>query len=277
MDLQRMRPAFLALLILNMSWAQTTNAPAFEVASIKLSPPPEAGRMRMGCIGGPGSSDPGRITCTHVNTANLITMVYGVDRYQVPGLSLADPNKFEIAAKVPEGATKEDVKLMWRNLLAERFKLVLHRETKEMPAYELVVAKSGLKIKQSVDEPAPTPLPDGSRVRMDSEGYPLLPPGVSMAIFGDKARWHASQLTLQQIAEIVGAQVNQPVLDATGLKGKYDFTLSWAGSTTVVPESDNGPTIFSALQNQLGLKLEPKKAPAEVLVIDHIEKTPTEN
>jgi len=297
---------FLMVLSCGAAWSQSADAPlTFEVASIKPSPPPDGRGMRVGCPGGPGSSDPGRITCTNINLANLVSMAYGLARYQLLGLSLSDTDRFEITAKVPEGATKEQVKLMWQNLLKERFKLAVHREQKEMQVYELSVAKGGLKAKDSVEEPPPSadappsvPPRDGPpKFQLDKDGFPELPAGrgPSMIMMNGKARWRASKATMDQVASMLGAQLNQPVTDVTGLKGKYDFTLSWAtesfgggrgvavgssegGSPLAgLPDTDGGPTLLSALQSQLGLKLEQKKGSIEVVVVDHVERVPTEN
>jgi uncharacterized protein (TIGR03435 family) len=275
-------------------WSQSADAPvAFEVASIKASPPPDGRGMRVGCPG-----DPGRITCTNMNMANLVTMAYGIAHYQLSGLSPTDMERYEVAVKVPDGATKEQIKLMWQNLLKERFKLAVHRETKEVPVYELVVAKGGIKMQEALDPPPadapPPPRPEsgpGPRMKLDKDGFPELGPGTSMAMMGGKARWRNNKATMKDVASMLAAQVGQPVTDATGLTGKYAFTLSWAtggGRPIAAPtggdtplagmnDPDEGPTLFSAIQSQLGLKLEQKKGSIEMLVVDHVEKAPTEN
>lgn len=292
---------FLMALSILPAWSQSAGAPVtFEVASIKLSPPPDGRGMRVGCPG----SDPGRITCTNINLANLVTMAYGIAHYQLVGLSLSDSDRFEIAVKVPAEATKDQIKLMWQNLLAERFKLAVHREKKEVPVYELVVAKGGPKMQESVEGPPPTgdaaPPPrmrDGPP-KLDKDGFPDLPPGrgSGMVMMNGKARWRATRETTGMLASMLGGQLSQPVTDATGLQGKYDFTLSWVtgsfgggrgGAAVSQPEGgsplagmsepDDGPTLLSAIQSQLGLKLEPKKGSIEVLVVDHVERVPTEN
>src|SRR5579872_1763136 len=102
-----------AIFLILPAWSQS-----FEVASIKPSPPPNGRGMRVGC-----PADPGRITCTNMNLANLVTMAYGIQHYQLSGLSIADQDRFELAVKIPGGATKDEIKLMWQNLLANRFKL----------------------------------------------------------------------------------------------------------------------------------------------------------
>jgi uncharacterized protein (TIGR03435 family) len=301
----------LAALFCGAVWGQTADSSmTFEVASIKQSPPPDGRGMRVGCPGGPGSKDPGRITCTNINVASLVQMAYGVAHYQLAGVSISDPDRYEITAKVPEGATKDQVKVMWQNLLKERFKLTFHREKKDAQVFELVVAKGGPKMQESVETPPPPPSdaggpsaqppkPDGMpKFKLDKDGFPELPAGngPSMIMMNGKARWRAQKSTTESLASMLASQLAQPVNDATGLKGKYDFTLSWVtegfsggrgaalasqpdgGSPLAgLPETEAGPTLMSALQSQLGLALEKKKGSIEMLVVDHTEKTPTEN
>jgi uncharacterized protein (TIGR03435 family) len=300
-----MRSTSGTLLILLFGGAVMAQSPdpatTFEVASIKQSPPLNGGMMRVGCNGGPGNKDPGRITCTNINVANLVLMAYGISHFQLSGLSISDQDRFELAVKLPEGATKDQVKVMWQNLLKERFKVMVHRETKDTQVLELVVAKSGLKVKESTpqptpdpDAPAPPPAP-AAKFNLDKDGFPQLPPGRSpgMIMMNGKARWRASESTMAQVASMLAAQLGQPVNDATGLTGKYDFSLFWAtensgarvGGGAIVsgspiaglPDSDGGPTLQSAIQSQLGLKLEQRKGTIEMLVVDHAEKLPTEN
>ncbi len=282
------------------AWSQPAEAPvAFEVASIKTSPPPDGRGMRVGCPG-----DPVRITCTNMNMANLVTMAYGVAHYQLSGLSIADNDRYEVAVKVPDGATKEQIQLMWQHLLVERFKLVVHREKKEAPVYELLVAKGGPRMQEWVEPapaasdapPPPRPEPGPARkLKLDKDGYPELGPGTSMAMMMGKARWHATRETTGQLASMLALQLGQPVTDATVLTGKYEFTLSWAtggpggrgaaiasqsGADSPLAgmnDSEEGPTLAMAVQTQLGLKLEQKKGMLEMLVVDHVEKVPTGN
>ncbi len=168
------------------AWGQSADASvAFEVASVKASPPPDGRGMRVGCNGGPGSKDPGTITCTNMNLANLVTIAFGIPHYLLSGMTAAGPERFEITAKAPEGATKDQVKLMWQNLLAERFKLTVHHEKKEISGYELVVAKGGLKVKESAPPPpengdsalSAPPRPNAPpKFQLDKDGFPELPP-----------------------------------------------------------------------------------------------------
>ena len=169
---------------------------------------------------------------------------------------------------------------MLQNLLVERFKLAYHREKKEVPAYGLVVAKGGPKFKESVPAPPPEdsdqPPAKPTPMKRDEAGYPILPAGrdSTMAIMNGFASQRFGDATMEDLAMHLGFQLHAPVADATGLKGKYDFSLRWV--TDRMPE-ESGPNLLRAVQEQLGLKLEPRKTPIDVVVVDHCEKTPTEN
>ena len=193
-----------ALLFLALSggavWAQSADTPdVFEVVSIKPSAPQGAdGRYYSGCA----RVDPGRITCTNTTLYTLLAMAYRISDTRISGLKpplLA----FDIVAKVPAGATPDRVKRMWQNFLAERFKLAVHREKREMPVYLLVAAKGGPKVKESVDEPGS----DASGVlvpnvaKLDKEGFPVVPPGTSVASFGNgAAHFAASKVSIEQFS-----------------------------------------------------------------------------
>src|SRR5258706_15278617 len=131
---------------------QPDSALTFEVASIKPAAPPEMGMMRVGSRGGPGTGDPTRFTASNFSLSNLITTAYDLRPYQLTAPSWVNSERFDVVAKVPEGATKEQFRAMLQNLLVERFKLVIHRETKELPVFELVVGKGGPKFKESADQ-----------------------------------------------------------------------------------------------------------------------------
>ena len=280
-----------------IAWGQSNNSTlSFEVASIKPSPPPDGRGLTMGC-----HRDPGRSVCTNIHVDWLISMAYGVSSDQISGLS-GDTGSYEVAVKLPPGATREQIALMWQDLLAERFKLKVHRESKEVQGYALVVAKGGSKMQvaaeaqRATDAPPPSLAPAGpvTGPRLGSDGFPELRPGMSMAMMGNKARWREAAATTERIASVLSAQMRQPVVDATGLEGKYAFTLSWVagslsagrgaaaagqpeGGALIADASDpDGQLLTDAIQSQLGLRLEPKKVPVQMLVVDHVEK-PTEN
>jgi uncharacterized protein (TIGR03435 family) len=222
--------------------AQGVEGPAFEVASVKPSAPPTPGRM--GMHGGPGSAgDPGQITANNMSLMDLMANAYGVQLYQISGPDWMDSQHFDIVAKVPAGATREQANGMWQNLLKERFGLKLHHETKEMPMYALVVARNGLKLKESVAAPAQEPpagSPDGappgpSKTGKDGkDGMPELPasvrrPGTLMwMMMNGRMRVMGTEVTMASLAEHLGRQYDRLVTDQTGLTKTYDVTLDFA-------------------------------------------------
>lgn len=296
--------------------AQNTEPLTFDAASIKAAPAPEGGRgFMMGWRGGPGTDDPTTYRCTNCTILMMLRQAYDMKSYQIisPGW-MERGDRFEITAKVPKDATKEQFRTMLQNFLAERFKLAAHREKKEMQVYEMVVAKGGPKLKEYVDQPkgpaddAPPAPPESGRGRgrgpnVDADGFPIIPKdcnGCIMVVGGGKARM-AMQDTMKGLADMLADQMGKPVSDATGLKAKYDISVTYqmtpggrgglppppgggdrpapADNSTPLGSSDGdtGVPLVGAVQSQLGLKLESKKGSAEVLVIDRAEKTPTEN
>jgi len=288
----------LALLSAFAAHTQTTDASlTFEVASVKPSPPLDPSKgIRVGCTGGPGTKDPTRWTCTNLTVPRLISMAYDLQRYQMaqePTINEAD--RYEVTAKLPEGTTREQLRVMQQNLLKERFKLAIHFEPKEMSGYELVVAKGGPKLKETEPpkegaENAP-PVIFSSNNR-NKEGFPIVPRGArGMISVSGKASWGSPDATAKDIASMLGSQLNRPVVDATGLTGKYEAVLMWVSenamrapavaagdaSALLPAEAETGPSLTTAIQEQLGLKLQPKRVTVEIAVIDHVEKAPTEN
>jgi uncharacterized protein (TIGR03435 family) len=277
--------------------------PTFDVASIKPSTPPAGGRMMGGQRGGPGEKDPELYTCTNCALPVLITRAYDIKYYQLSSPDWMNSVRFDVSARVPAGATKEQFRLMLQNLLAERFKLAIRRDQKEIQVYEMTVAKNGLKVMESVPPKDgavadPPPLTLG-RAPLDKNGYPMIPKGCKgcMIVENDKARLVAEDTTMREFAERLSNQLGKPVHDATGLAGKYDFDLTWgrddtAGARSVgAPEANtplsgsstgSGPADFqqmmiAAVQAELGLRLESKKGQVEMIVVDRAEKVPTEN
>lgn len=261
----------------------------FEVVSIKPMPA-DAQVNFYGCRGGPGSNDPLHINCSHWRP-NL-SIAYGVS---FPLISYPKDNgaapEYQIVAKVPAGSTREDVRLMWRTFLEDRFKVKVHRETREMPVYELVVGKSGFKSKEWVDrkpdDPADVPSEPGTLPKRDKDGFPIIPVGQTGGFFtGDTAHFVAPAGTMKQLAQwlegrlSIGGGTARPVVDATGLTGKYDIKLTWspqADNPSAGKDAPEGQSMLEALESQLGLKIRQGKANLEVLVVDHLEKVPTDN
>lgn len=302
--------------------AMIVQAQTFEVATIKPAEQSMNGLVRIGMNGGPGTSDPGRITYSGVPLQMVIANAFDIKNYQLSGPEAVLSERFDITAKVPAGATKEEARIMMQNLLADRFKMTFHREKKEMASYVLTVGSKGSKL-QAVDAPPPDdpnnppPSPPGRMTgppKMGKDGFPELPVfagrggGPMMIMMPGKAKMTCTSCPLSRLADTLGNQLGKPVIDQTGLTGNFAFTLVFepdmsnmkmmgggpmpppgAGPVAVAvpgpggggpasdPGTDTAPPLLSAIQDQLGLKLEPKKAPAEFIVIDHIEKTPTEN
>ena len=314
--LRAIMSACLAVFTCCAALAQTAeNSPAFEVASVKPAAPITGNFIRVGMRGGPGSSDPGQITYTNVTVKNVLMNAYGVKGFQISGPGWLDSERYDIVAKLPRGATKAEFMVMLQNLLAERFKLTLHREKKDLPMYALVVGKNGPKLKESVDDPAPKeggpadgPAATMGKLTMGRDGFPVLPAAaggrgaMAMTMMNGNARMTANGQTMAGLAEMLSGQLDLPVVDMTGLTGKYDYTLYFAPEGLAgmrlpgglppppppgeagggmpaanAPDAQSNPNLFTALQEQLGLKLEQRKGPVDLLVIDHLEKAPIEN
>jgi uncharacterized protein (TIGR03435 family) len=301
-----MRIAILTLLLCGVMFAQGADpALSFEVASVRPSVPDANGRLNLSPPrGGPGTDDPERFSNAGVSLKGLVLMAYNVKSYQVTAPAWLDTERYDIVAKIPPAASKEQFNQMLQNLLTERFHLALHRETKELPAYELVIGKNGSKLKETtMDLSAPAPAGARGPIKMDPNGFPVLDRVGMMTMMTSRnnvveARLVAKAQPVSMLLQMLEGQLKGPVLDKTGLTGKYDFTLEYSPDTTIVmpllaegppggapggttggtpPEITSGPPLGKALQEQLGLRLEQKKAPLELLVIDRADKTPTEN
>jgi uncharacterized protein (TIGR03435 family) len=299
----------LAVFTCGLAGSQTADKSlTFDAASMKPGTPPTRdarGRMAAPISGGPGTTDPGRIHYSNMNLKFLLVTAYGVKAYQIAGPAWLDTERFDVTATMPPDTTREQFRAMLQNLLAERFKLTVHRESRELPIYSLAVGKNGPKLKDAVEEPAPKdgdppappPVSAGS-LRMGPDGFPIIPgrrlPPIVMG--GGRARIAGYNQTTGDLSAQLTTLLGRPVIDETGLNGKYDFALAFsteglsgAASGPIVvggadaPGASNGaasdpfPDIFSAIQAQLGLKLESKKGPVETIVVEHMERTPTEN
>jgi bla regulator protein blaR1 len=264
---------------------------SFEVASIKPSDP-----------GTPGitfRNGPGRLDISGATLRILIEQAYDVRDFQISGgPGWMDSDRYDIKAKIEGGLTaspdpmnianqRKQMELQrerLRSLLAGRFQLKIRRETKEMQAYILTPAKGGPKLKESkIEEPAPTS--DGNKA-------PQRPRGPMIRI--GRGQITGQSVSLDFLAQMLAQQVGRPVIDKTDLKGTYDFTLEWtpdpgqgfgpgfappAGPPrpdNPAPAESSGTSVFAAIQEQLGLKLESQKAPVEIVVIESVEK-PSEN
>lgn len=280
----------LIALVAGVAFGQSTaNPPAFEVASIKRVAPPQPGqpiRVMMG-------NDPGRINLTSVTLRILIMRAYEVKDYQITGPDWLNSERFDVIATKPPNTPAEQIPLMLQTLLAERFKLALHRETKKLPEYALVGGKNGPKLQKSKEEDSE---PAGVAGGGTGGGA-----GEQRAFVGRKGtmrmglgRVTANGMSISDLANLLSSQLGRPVVDLTGLTGHYDFNLEWTPDQAQrmtsplggglssdrpapsTPQTADGPSIFIAVQEQLGLKLQSQKGPVQTLVIDHVEK-PTDN
>jgi len=272
----------LTLFIGCLAYGQTADKSlTFEAASVKPAkmPLPDAqGRATFARnSGGPGTSDPGRIYRPNLGLMAFLTTAYNVRSYQISGPAWLDTERFDITATMRPNTTMEQYRVMLQNLLVERFKMTVHRETRELPVYSLVVAKNGPKMQKSAADPPPSPpkSPDG----------PIRPIPASVMMMTDRGHIVGRRQTMHDLANFLSIHVGRPVTDATALTAKYDFTLTYStegldgpiGSAQTGPEAEAAPPLFAAIQAQLGLKLEPKRGPVEIIVIDHVEKMPTGN
>ncbi len=208
--------------------SQTPAKPEFEVASVRPS------GFAYDMTGGPGTTDPERIHYAGVTIEQVLPGAYEVKYFQIISLpDWAKTERYEIVAVVPPGTTVEQFRLMLQNLLSDRFQLKVHRETRELPVYELTISKKGLKLKAT----APDAL-DGPQGVIPGR---LMSPKIS-----------TSQLALE-LTNLAG----RPIIDKTGLTGDYNVKIEWAADNK---PDDPGPSLFTAFEDQLGLKLEPSKA-----------------
>jgi uncharacterized protein (TIGR03435 family) len=263
-------------ILLVAAWALPAAAQTFEVASVKVAAPTSHFAMR----GGPGTSDPGQITYSSTSLKLLVAKAYDVEKYQIAGPSWLEVRKYDIAAKLPPGGSPEQFRLMLRNLLAERFSLAIHRETKEFPVYALVVAKDGQKLKVSGTGPETesADAPQVTTVSLAKDGLPVIPAGYQGHLIGmrvpGKTMLRAKGESLGDFAKVLTGMLDRPVIDLTGLTGQYDFGIAWSDE---VHPTEPGPDAFAAVQSQLGLKLESRKAALQMVVVDGAQQLPVAN
>ena len=225
-----------------------TSTPAFEVASIR---PSESG---------PRAADitPGNLIFRNAPLLEIVAFAYGVQNLQVSGPSWLPNARFEIVAKAATPASRDEMRAMLQTLLAERFKLILHRETKEMSALVLTLGKNGHKLQEN-----------------SVEGSPSFTTG-RLTLSGNGA-------TLTQMTDFISREIGVLVVDKTGLTGRYNYKVDINAFVTEEMRRASGtpieaPFIVSqALREQLGFVVGSSKVPVEIVVIDRIEKEPTEN
>jgi uncharacterized protein (TIGR03435 family) len=198
----------------------------------------------------------GRLTVTNASLQTLIRNAYNIQNYQFAGEpGWLETDRYDIAATtgIDVENSEEQYRALVRNLLSERFRLKVHWETRQTNVYALIVAKGGSTLKEETD--------------------PSKVPGLNTNISAHEGRMTATNAPMAYLASVLGNKLGRTVLDKTGLPGKYDWTLVWDPD----PTADSAvPSIFTAVQEQLGLKLDPQKGPTEFLVIDRVEQ-PSEN
>jgi uncharacterized protein (TIGR03435 family) len=294
-----------------LAGAALGQTPAFEVASVKPAAPLDRSQMLSGQMHVGMKVDAARVDIGSMSVAELIRIAYRVKAYQVSGPDWMASERFDVLAKLPEGASSAQVPEMLQALLAERFKLTMHRESKEHAVYALVVGKNGPKLKESApDADAPAATNDANpQVRISGRGENTQVTisggqiGTAHMSMGPNGTMHleAPRIGMAAFADTLSRFFDRPVVDLTELKGTYQLALDLsmedlrtaaltmgimgpgmgAGRGAVRPPADaasdpGGLSIFAAVQ-QLGLKLEPRKVPIDFVVIDRLEKAPTEN
>jgi uncharacterized protein (TIGR03435 family) len=213
----------------------------FDVASIK---PNRTGSESRRATTVPG----GVFTATNVSLKLLISRAYGVPEAQIEGgAGWIETEKYDVTAKAdtPLEMTREEARPCLQALLADRFRLATHRQTKQGSVFALVVAKGGAKLRPHAGA-------GGSGIAASSDAG-------KVTIMG-------TNTTMARLAEYLSGQAGRPVLDHTGLTGAYDFVVEWAG------DDSSGPSVFAALQEQLGLRVEGAKGPIDMIVVDRAER-----
>jgi len=263
------RYVFVLLAVVSVAYGQTAKRPEFEVASVKVNDPTDNTASYMPTLDiRPG----GTLRISNRRLDEIIMVAYGVSGTQIAGPRwltelTTDPTqvrRFEIIAKVPDNATKEQVPLMLQKLLEDRFKLQVHRESRPMQVYSLEVSRNGHKLNTSTAS--------GGR-----------PPGCARAIGSGEDYSAAADcyaITMAQLAQQLPALApayfrEGPVVDRTGLSSTFDLRLEWR-TLAEIQAGAPGQTIFDAVK-KLGLELDKKRETAEMLIVDRCEQTPTEN
>jgi uncharacterized protein (TIGR03435 family) len=224
--------------------------PAFEVASVKPNRSSQRGSI---------DTEPGKVTVRNVSLKLIIQAAYGVKGYQISGPGWLESQRYDIVAKAASPVWEDDkLMAMLQPLLLDRFKLTLHREARDLPAWMLVPGNKGSKLHASKDD---------GLLEIERKGPESLT---------------ARRMSMEQLANYLTTRMDHPVLDMTGIKGLFDIALDWTRDRGLrAPGSETaevaGPSVFTALQEQLGLKMEARKGPVTILVVDHAEKVPTAN
>jgi uncharacterized protein (TIGR03435 family) len=231
----------------------------------------------------------GRFTATNARLKMLIGLAYNVKNFEISGgPGWIDSEGYDISAKAADGNTSLDqLRPMLQTLLEDRFKLMVHREKKEMPVYALMFAKNGSKLPEAKDGGCVKFGPDSPPPPPPAPGQ--LPPILCGGFLRAPNLLQAGKVDMKQLVNVLSDVLGRPVIDKTGYTGTFDVKLEFSpegtsfgggplggGGLALIggppPGDDSKPSIFTALQDQLGLKLESQKGPGEILIIDHAEK-----
>jgi uncharacterized protein (TIGR03435 family) len=264
-----MRTLLLFLLLSNLCLSAQTG-PHFEIVSIRQAPPDD-GRNVVSIQGGPGTKDPTTILLRNVTVLWLLNAAYAIKYpWQLVTPDGLEERRFDITAKVPEGTAKQAVPAMYEAMLAERFAVSAHHETREHKSFNLVVARGGPKLRASSQEPEA----DGD------DGFPKLNgPGMSTAFStgangAPVARMTAKAQPISALTVPLSRELQAVVADKTGLIGTYDFKIEY--TPYVMESASDAPSLVAAVR-ALGLTLTATRTMQDIVVIDHLNKTPTEN
>ena len=274
-------------------WAQSPPRVEFEVASVKASPASADPSVQVGV-----HVDGSQIHMNRFALKDLIRIAYRVKLFQVSGPEWMAGERFDIDAKLPAGIVRDQVPEMLQSLLADRFQLKVHRESREFSVYGLVVMPGGVKLQPVPEDPVDSTDPARNAVQVTASGGPTgvninFGPG-SYFRFGDN-KLEGKKLSMLNFADTLARFTDRPVVDMTQLPGRYDLSVDLteddyramlirsaiSAGVNLPPQAlrlldSSDGSLFSALK-PLGLKLEGRKAPLEVLVVDNILRTPTEN
>lgn len=236
---------------------------AYEAASIRPAPDRSAG---VGQSGGPGTGDPTRVKYGYFPLRLLLMVAYDLTSAQIDAEARIDGDRYNVVATVPPGTTVAEERVMLQNFLIDRFHLKLHLETRTVRRYELSIAKNGPKL-------------------MPHSGPQPIPGNIGVAVSKDHNQMMARGAELKDLVRVISDDSATPVVDKTGLTGSYDFSFLYSREGLdgfrqpggQAPDPSDAPTLATALEENLGLKLELKKGPLEVLVVDSAARTPTSN
>jgi uncharacterized protein (TIGR03435 family) len=241
-------------------------------------------------LGGPGTDDPNRITYTWVSMSSILVQAFGFGGDRLLNLpEWADHDRFDLRAIVPAGTTKEQAQEMMQSLLKERFHLDFHWVAKDLVSCDLVVAKGGSKLKEAASrDGALPPRERGAPAILDLDGFPVLPPGYTdgLAVTTNGVTYQTYRMgSIEAVRAILAfgrTECGARITDKTRLSGKYDFRLEYARNAAQPADqagfpSDPAPDLATAIERQLGLKLVKSTINRDIIVIDHLDRQPTEN